>query len=204
MIAWSINVARESGLFDRIIVSTDDDEVATVAEAYGAEVPFRRPAELSDDHAGTTAVVSHAVRWARDASWDVQTACCLYATAPFVRADDIVAGLQKLHDGNWAFCFTATHFASPIFRSFRQTEDGGLQMFFPDYFERRSQDLPEALHDAGQFYWGWPDSWIQGLGMFAQHSTPLVLPRWRVHDIDTPDDWRRAELVAKCLMGVPE
>lgn len=114
MIAWPIIAAQESGLFDHIIVSTDDDEIAAVAEAQGAEVPFRRPAELSDDHAGTTAVIAHAVRWVQGAGWTLDAVCCLYATAPFVRAADIRACLEQLQTGQWAYCFTATRFASPI------------------------------------------------------------------------------------------
>lgn len=201
MIAWSIRAAQESGLFDHIIVSTDDDEIAAVAERYGAEVPFRRPADLSNDYAGTTEVIAQAVRWAMDAGWTLEAVCCLYATAPFVQAADLKAGLERLQSANWAFCFTATTFASPIFRSFRQTQEGGLEMFFPEHFTKRSQDLPEALHDAGQFYWGRPDTWTQGLRIFDHHSTPLILPRWRVQDIDTEDDWRRAELIARALEG---
>ncbi|MBK1633382.1 pseudaminic acid cytidylyltransferase [Thiohalocapsa halophila] len=199
MIAWSIAAAQESGLFEHIIVSTDDEEIAAVAGAHGAEVPFCRPAELSDDYAGTTAVISNAVHWAIHAGWSADAVCCLYATAPFVEAADLRAGLERLQSGNWAFCFTATHFASPIFRSFQQTESGGLEMFFPEHFNKRSQDLPEALHDAGQFYWGRPEAWTQGLRIFDRHSTPLVLPRWRVQDIDTVDDWYRAEILWRVL-----
>ncbi|MBK5931284.1 pseudaminic acid cytidylyltransferase [Halochromatium salexigens] len=199
MIAWSIIAAQQTGLFEHIIVSTDDDEIAAVAEAQGAEVPFRRPAELSDDHAGTTAVIAHAVRWAQDAGWTLDAVCCLYATAPFVRAVDLRAGLQHLQAGQWAYCFTATTFASPIFRSFRQADDGGVEMFFPEHFSKRSQDLPEALHDAAQFYWGRPNAWTQELKIFDRHSIPLILPRWRVQDIDTTDDWHRAELLQEIL-----
>lgn len=199
MIAWSIGAAQASALFKHIIVSTDDDEIAAVAEAYGAEAPFRRPAKLSDDHAGTTEVIAHAVQWAQNAGWALDAVCCLYATAPFVQAADLKAGLDRLQSGDWSYCFTATTFASPIFRSFRQTQDGGLEMFFPEHFSNRSQDLPEALHDAGQFYWGHPDAWTQARRIFDHHSTPLILPRWRVQDIDNEDDWFRAEILWKVL-----
>jgi len=200
MIAWSIQAAIASGLFEHIIVSTDDDEIAEVAQAHGAEAPFRRPADLSDDHAGTTAVITHAADWAaQEAGWELQTVCCLYATAPFVRPEDLQQGLQRLQSGDWAFCFTATTYASPIFRSFRQTDEGGIEMFFPEHFNKRSQDLPEALHDAGQFYWGRPSAWSQDLRIFDRHSTPLLIPRWRVQDIDDEDDWIRAELLWTAL-----
>lgn len=195
MIAWSIEVAKRSGLFDRVIVSTDDEEIAEIAMKWDAEVPFTRPAQLSDDYAGTTEVVAHATQWALAQDFDIDAVCCIYATAPFIQVEDLVRGLEILESGNWAYAFTVTDFASPIFRSFRQAADGGLEMFFPEHFPKRSQDLPTALHDAGQFYWGRPLAWIEGLRIFDRHSTPLVIPRWRVQDIDNLDDWRRAELI---------
>ncbi|MFP4077232.1 MAG: pseudaminic acid cytidylyltransferase [Halochromatium sp.] len=199
MIAWSIEAAQASALFEHIIVSTDDDEIAAVAEAHGAEVSFRRPAELANDHAGTTEVIAHATQWVLDQHGPLEAVCCLYATAPFVQVADLQAGLQRLQQGDWAFCFTVTEFASPIFRAFEQTSDGGIQMVFPEHFNKRSQDLPAALHDAGQFYWGRPDAWLSNKRLFDRHSTPLIIPRWRVQDIDTPDDWKRAELIAQGL-----
>ncbi|SEL05696.1 pseudaminic acid cytidylyltransferase [Ectothiorhodospira marina] len=195
MIVWSIEAAWESGVFDQIIVSTDDDEIAAVASSAGAQAPFRRPGYLSDDHAGTTEVIAHATNWAQNKGWRIDAVCCLYATAPFVRAADINAGLETLLEGHWDFCFTATEFASPIFRAFTQRQEGGVEMFFPEHFKERSQDLPEALHDAGQFYWGRPEAWLQHRIMFGPKSKPLILPRWRVQDIDTEDDWKRAELL---------
>lgn len=199
MIAWSIAAAYDSGLFDRIIVSTDDPEIAACATAHGAEIPFLRPAELADEFTGTTAVMAHSVRWALSEGLTLDAVCCLYATAAFVRPADLQAGLHLLQAGNWAFCFSATTFASPIFRSFRQTPEGGVEMFFPEKFLMRSQDLPEALHDAAQFYWGTPTAWTDGTRIFDSHSTPLILPRWRVQDIDTEDDWQRAELLASLI-----
>lgn len=158
MIAYSIEAARDSQLFDRILVSTDDQEIADVAQAYGAEVPFMRPPELANDFAGTTEVIGHATRWMRDRQWSVGSVCCIYATAPFVQADDLRRGLQELQAGNWDYAFTVTEYGSPIFRAFRKHPDGGIEMFFPEHFSTRSQDLPTAFHDAGQFYWGRPDA----------------------------------------------
>ena len=194
MIAWSIEAAKASKLFDLIIVSTDDAEVAEISREWGAEVPFIRPLELSDDYAGTTEVVAHATRWSTDQGWSVSAACCIYATAPFVQVNDLRRGLQLLESGNWAYAFTATD-AAPIFRAFKQVTEGGVEMFFPEYFATRSQDLPVALHDAGQFYWGRPDAWIEGKRIFDQHSIPIVIPRWRVQDIDNQDDWMQAEII---------
>lgn len=201
MIAWSIEAAKSSGLFERVIVSTDDVEIADVARHWGAEVPFMRPAELSNDHAGTTPVIAHATQWALDQGFDVSAVCCIYATAPFIQVDDLKRGLEALDSGDWDYAFTVTDFAAPIFRAFKQTADGGIEMFFPEHFATRSQDLPAALHDAGQFYWGRPGAWIEGKKIFDRSSKPVVIPRWRVQDIDDWDDWKRAELIFNQLEG---
>jgi N-acylneuraminate cytidylyltransferase len=201
MIAWSIEAAKASGLFDHIIVSTDDAEIAEVAKQWSAEVPFMRPAELSNDHAGTTEVIAHATQWALGQGWPVTAVCCIYATAPFVQADDLKRGLEALESGDWAYAFTVTDYAAPIFRSFQKNTDSGIEMFFPEHFSTRSQDLPTALHDAGQFYWGRPSAWMEGKRIFDRHSMPIVIPRWRVQDIDEQDDWIRAELTFNQLKG---
>jgi N-acylneuraminate cytidylyltransferase len=181
------------------VVSTDDQGIAAIAADSGAEIPFSRPSSLSDDHTGTLPVVAHAVRWMLDASWPLDAVCCIYATAPFIETADIQRGLEILNSGEWDYVFTATEFEAPIFRAFHSSPDGGVEMFFPEHFTTRSQDLPEALHDAGQFYWGRPDAWLQQHHLFAHRSFPLVIPRWRVHDMDTEADWQRAELVFKAL-----
>lgn len=201
MIAWSIEVAKASGLFEKIIVSTNDIEIAEIAEQWGAEVPFMRPAELSNDYAGTAEVIAHATQWGLDQGFDLASVCCIYATAPFVQLRDIERGCEALDFGDWDYAFTVTDFAAPIFRSFKQTKQGGLEMFFPEHFGTRSQDLPLALHDAGQFYWGRPEAWIQGKRIFGDRSKPILIPRWRVQDIDTPEDWERAEILAPIIMG---
>lgn len=199
MIAWSIEAANASALFDRVIVSTDDPEIAEVAKQFGADTPFERPAELSNDHAGTTEVVAHATRWVQDAGINVEAVCCIYATAPFVLVSDLQRGWQALDSGDWDYAFTVTDFAAPIFRSFKQSAEGGIEMFYPEHFLTRSQDLPIALHDAGQFYWGRPQAWIEGRRVFDRRSFPVVIPRWRVQDIDTGEDWIRAELMFGAL-----
>lgn len=201
IIAWPIEAAKRSALFDHVLVSTDDDEIAAVAGRCGAEAPFRRPAALADDHAGTVEVMGHAVRWAIEQGWPLAAACCIYATAAFVRAADLERGLRALQGGAWSYAFTATEYAAPIFRSFRQLPQGGVEMFFPEQFAARSQDLPVALHDAAQFYWGRPEAWLEGRSLFADHSIPVLVPRWRVQDIDTEEDWRRAELLAPAVLG---
>jgi pseudaminic acid cytidylyltransferase len=195
IIAWSIDAARRSALFDHIAVSTDDAEISSVAKQCGAEVPFL----LADDHTGTTEVIAHATQWAIGEKLPINAVCCIYPAAPFIQPDDLRHGLQALESGDWAYAFPVTDFAAPIFRSFRKLPEGGVEMFFPEQFAARSQDLPCALHDAGQFYWGRPQSWLQRVRLFDRRSCPIEIPRWRVHDIDTPDDWTRAELVHKAL-----
>ncbi len=199
MIAWSIEAARLSGCFDRIIVSTDDAEIAEVARAHGADVPFMRPRELSDDHTGTIPVIAHAIDWINRNVGDVQFACCLYATAPFVQAADLQRGLQLLRSSGADYAFSVTSYAFPIQRAIRITSDQRVEMFQPEYFNTRSQDLEEAVHDAGQFYWGTSQAWLTGKPVFSRGAVPVPLPRYRVQDIDTDEDWRRAELMRQAL-----
>ncbi|EAT59828.1 pseudaminic acid cytidylyltransferase [Chlorobium ferrooxidans] len=201
MIAWSIEAAKASGLFDHIIVSTDDAEIAEVAEQWGAEVPFVRPAELADDHTGTNDVVVHAAKWAMDQGFELDAVCCIYATAPFIRYEDIRSGKTLLDSGQWAYAIAVTDFAAPIFRSVKEHEDGGLEMFFPEHYLTRSQDLPKALHDAGQFYWGRPSAWLNGVRGFDRSTAIIKIPRWRVQDIDDLEDWERAEILANYIIG---
>ena len=199
MIAYSIEAAIKSGCFDRVIVSTDDTEIAEVAQAYNAEVPFIRPEELSNDHAGTISVIQHAVNWLIEQGEAPEFVCCLYATAPFITPEAIKQGLQQLEDTNAAYAFSATSYAFPIQRAFRIKPSLGVEMFEPKQFNTRSQDLEEAYHDAGQFYWGTKEAWLKEKIIFGSESTPVLLPRHRVQDIDTPEDWQRAELLFKAM-----
>ena len=194
MIAWSIEAARMSGCFDRIIVSTDDLEIGEVARAYGAEVPFQRPPELSDDHAGTIPVIAHAVAWqGRNGAAPLQV-CCLYATAPFVRAQDIQEGLRMLQDMGADYAVSVTRYAYPIQRALRFTTDRRIAMWNPEHYQTRSQDLEEAFHDAGQFYWGGARAWLDQIPIFSSDAVPVLLPNERVQDIDTLEDWCAAEM----------
>jgi N-acylneuraminate cytidylyltransferase len=199
IIAWAIETAKQSDLFDRVIVSTDDEEIAEVAVRWGAEAPFRRPAELSDDRTGSIQVVGHTTQWLADQGYPVKAVCCVYATAAFMRTDDLARGFRILQSGDWAYVFSVTEYASSIFRAFRLHSEGGIEMLFPEQYDSRSQDLPIALHDAAQFYWGRPDSWTGSKRVFDRHSAAVAIPRWRVQDIDTEDDWRRAELIYELI-----
>lgn len=197
IIAYSIETAIESKLFDKVIVSTDDAEIAKVAENYGAEVPFLRPAKLSDDFSGTHEVVGHAVKFLLDEGIDVEVACCLYATAPLIQQEDLKEAFKLFKQDGWDSVFAAAEFSYPIFRSFQCTKSGGLKMFFPEHYQTRSQDLPTAIHDAGQFYWASAKTWVEPPKGFSESSTVIKIPSWRVQDIDTLEDWKRAEMIFK-------
>jgi len=199
MIAWSIRAAQASTCFERIIVSTDDDEIAEIAYQHGAEVPFRRPAHLANDHAGTIPVVRHAVEWLTRQGSQPEAACCLYATAPFVQAQDLRTGLYTLQEQRCDYAFSVTSFPFPIQRAVRITSDRRIEMFQPEYVNIRSQDLDEAYHDAGQFYWGRTAAWLSEKPLFSDASVPVILPRHRVQDIDTSEDWERAEWLFKAM-----
>lgn len=198
MIAWSIDAARQSGCFDRIIVSTDDEAIAAVARDFCADVPFLRPPELSDDHTGTIPVIAHAIQWQQHHGESPTEVCCIYATAPFVRAEDLQRGLDLLKHADCDYAFSVTSYAFPIQRALRIKENGRMEMFQPDHFNTRSQDLEESYHDAGQFYWGNTRAWLAGTPIFSQ-AAPVILPRCRVQDIDTPEDWARAEWLFKAM-----
>jgi N-acylneuraminate cytidylyltransferase len=199
IIAWSIKAALQSQFFDRVIVSTDDPEIAHVAQVYGAEVPFVRPAELSDDHTGTIPVIAHAIEWQNQQGEAVDQVCCIYATAPFVQADDLRRGLQVLERTGADYSFSVTSYAFPIQRAIRITQAQRVEMFQSEHFKTRSQDLEEAWHDAGQFYWGKANAWITNKPIFSHAAAPVPLPRHRVQDIDTLEDWERAEWMFKAL-----
>ena len=199
MIAYSIKAAIASGCFDKIVVSTDDEEIAQVARSYGAEVPFMRPRELSDDHTATIPVIAHAISASVKDVSEVEAVCCIYATAPFVQPAFIQEAYTKLKETQSSYCFSATSFPFPIQRAIRLTPDHHVEMFSPEHFMTRSQDLEEAYHDAGQFYWGTPEAWLEGKIIFAPHSSAILLPRHLVQDIDTPEDWMRAEFMMRAL-----
>ncbi|MCG5495988.1 pseudaminic acid cytidylyltransferase [Ectothiorhodospira variabilis] len=201
MIAWSIEAATASGCFDRIIVSTDDPEIADTARQWGAEVPFVRPAELADDHTATRPVVNHAIMETSQRDGMPSWVCCLYPTAPFVTATDLREALRQLKESQADFVFSAATFAYPIQRAFTIRTDGGLERCYPQYRNTRSQDLEEAYHDAGQFYWGRCQAFLEGKDSVSQNSRAFILPRYRVQDIDTEEDWSRAELMFSALFS---
>jgi len=202
MIAYPITAAWESGCFDRVLVSTDDPEVAGVARDFGAETPFLRPAELSDDATHIQPVMCHAIRWLQDRGAPVSWVCQLFATAPFLRPEDLREGFARLSAApDKRFSIAVTDFPFPVQRAIRVTPGGGIEPLFPEYMGQRSQDLELACHDAGQFIWGRPEAFLQQKSVFSKDSIPIRLPRYRVQDIDTMEDWEMAELLFITLAG---
>ena len=195
LLAYSIEAAKQASVFDKIIVSTDSQEVADVALSYGAEVPFLRPAELSGDIVGTRPVTNHAIEYVIEHYDEPEYCCCIYATAPLLQPQYLVEGLASLRQQqDKAFAFSVTSFAFPVQRAIA-IRAGGVAPLYPDAISKRSQDLEEAYHDAGQFYWGRTADYLSPKAIFSEHSIPIVLPRHLVQDIDTEEDWHSAELM---------
>ena len=194
ILQYSVDAALASGCFDEVMVSTDDQEIADVARAAGARVPFFRSADASDDHATTADVLIEVLNTYADASRTFRDGCCIYPTAPFVTAGDLSAGAAALDaDPSLAGVITVTRFSYPIQRALK-IMDGRISMMQPEYMNTRSQDLEPAYHDAGQFYWFRVARFLETRSLMAPPTAALVLPEWRVQDIDNEDDWRLAEL----------
>lgn len=202
LVARVIETLVGSGLFERVVVSTDDDEIAAVAEEAGAQVPFRRPPELSDDHAGTRPVIQHAIDELLAAGVSVEEVCVSYPAAVFVAARDVARGLELLRSSDAQFVMTAASFPAPVKRALTVGEDGLARMLWPEFAMSRSQDLGEVYHDAGQFYWGTREAWQTGPSVLTARTVLHVLPHWQVQDIDTPEDWERAELIHELAEGL--
>ncbi len=199
MISYSIHAAFKSGIFEDVIVSTDSEEIAEIARKSGASVPFMRPAELADDHTPTAPVISHAVEWYTKNNTEPDYACCIYATAPFIKPEFIRKGFEIMQETGCSTSYPVTSFPFPIFRGLKITAEGKLAMFWPEHELSRSQDLPDAYHDAGQFYWVDCKKFLKEPTLYAKDSRPIILPRSMVQDIDTPEDWKTAEYMFSAL-----
>lgn len=197
IIAWSITEAIKSKCFDRVIVSTDCKEISKIAESYGAEVPFLRPKNISDDFTPTIPVIQHCIKEISKTDNNIENVCCIYATAPFISSSFIISGLKKLKNMNIDYVFSATTFASSIFRALEINSKDEVRMIDKTNINKRSQDIVEAWYDAGQFYWGKKEAWLKGLEIFDSRSSIIPIPRKFVHDIDTFEDWEQAELFFK-------
>jgi pseudaminic acid cytidylyltransferase len=201
MISYAISAARQTGLFDHVIVTTDDAEIAEIALSEGAEVPFMRPDNLADDHTPTVPVVAHAITACRDLGWLVEDVCCIYPGVPLIDPQDISHAYEIMQEGGGEhYIFPVTGFPSPIQRALRRDERGVVAPFYPEYASTRTQDLEPGYHDAGQFYWGPARKWLAGLNIHANGRT-IVLPESRVVDIDVPEDWERAEALYRVHAG---
>lgn len=200
MIGHAIEAALCSPVIERVLVTTDDAAIADIARDLGAEVPFDRPAELADDHTPTVPVIQHAITAARKAGWQVERAVCIYPCVPFLKVDDLTKALELLRQhGNRGYAFPVAEFPSAIQRALRRCEDdGAIAPFHPEHALTRTQDLEPAFYDAGQFYWASAETWLSGADAH-KHAHTIVLPSWRVVDIDTPEDWQRAEALYQAL-----
>jgi pseudaminic acid cytidylyltransferase len=192
IIAYSIEAAIASKLFDHVIVSTDDDEIAEVAKAYQAEVPFVRPQNISDEFTVINDVMLHAIEWYRRNRGELDYVACIYATCPFLQPHSLRQAYQQLVAEELDYVPGITTFAFPVQRALRLTDQGFIEAMYPEYKLTRSQDLEEAYHDAGQFYIGKANFYGNQQGAKVK---PFVLPRHTVQDIDTPEDWQTAELM---------
>lgn len=198
MIAHAITAASASGLFEHIVVSTDDEEIAAIARAWGAETPFVRPAELANEYTATVPVIAHGIQACRDLGWKFEHVCCIYPGVPFIQIEDLNGSLALLAQTGADYTFPVTEFPSAIQRALMRLENGRMQPFYPQFETTRTQDLDLAYHDAGQFYWGKAEAWLKNPKI---HSGGIgyVIPNWRVVDIDTDEDWLRAERLLKSI-----
>ncbi len=199
MLAYAIQAAQQSGCFSKVVVSTDDEEIAEVARQLGAEVPFLRPASLADDHTGTTPVVIDTIQRLDQLGIQAEHYCCIYATVPLIQAADLRAAHDRLLASKAPFVYTVAEFGFPIQRAVRMDAQGRVTPFWPEQMTQRSQDLEPAYQDAGQFYWGSRAAWLGGISPVGGEGVGHILPRHRVVDIDTPEDWHLAELLYQVL-----
>ncbi|PAF41150.1 pseudaminic acid cytidylyltransferase [Helicobacter sp. 11S03491-1] len=196
IISYSIQNAIQSGVFDEIIVSTDDEEIATTAIQYNAKVPFYRPKELSLDTTPTLPVIAHAIKELQLHSNDL--VCCIYPTAPLLQPQHITLALKKLLENpQKLYVFSCAAFDFSPWRSFVINEENDISMLFPQYALKRSQDLQKIYHDAGAFYWGKVHAFCEEKMIFDSHSIAFILPGIFAQDIDTLDDWCIAEIKYK-------
>ena len=197
MIAYAIAAAKESGLFDHIIVSTDDAEIAHIAREWGAETPFVRPDELANDFTATVPVIAHAIGVCRNLGWKFDYVCCIYPSVPLIQVADIQGAYNCLIDNEVDSCYPVTEFQSAPQRALKRISDGSMKYFYPEFRLTRTQDLEPAFYDVGQFYWGKTIAWDLRNNIADGIGYPI--PNWRVVDIDTVDDWKRAELYCQAV-----
>ena len=195
IIVWPIKVALSSGLFDQVVVSTDDAEIAEVARAAGALVPFTRPENLSDDYADTKSVIRHAISELKLENEPEVQVCCIYPTSVFANAQILNEGLEKLTSSNCKFVLSVTSVDPSVYRAFTKTPEDRITMLFPSNYAKRTQDLPNLYCDAAQFYWATVAAWQSDLDIFGADSIGVFIDPSRVQDIDNEPQWLAAEQI---------
>ena len=199
MIAYSVDVAKATNLFDHIIVYANNNDVANALEDLGVEVLFAPPASSLEGNFETTEIIAQAAQLVLENKLHADALCCISPISPFLTPDSIKAGLKLLETGDWSYSISAVEYKAPIFQALRTKPDGCVEMIFPEHYLTRSQDLPRVFHDAGQFYWGTKNAWLSKTPIFSNKSQFIELPRLRVQDIDTPEDWEIAEKIFTLL-----
>lgn len=200
IIAYSIQAAIQSGLFTEIMVSTDDAEIASIAKEYGAKIPFERSIKNSDDFAGTEDVIAEVLEDYAKQNLKFENVCCIYPTAPLISVKRIVEGFNKMKSNNFQTLFPVVRFGYPILRALK-TDNGRLEMAWPENEDKRSQDLGNYFHDAGQFYWMVAESFMSTKKLFTGNTGYIELSEMEVQDIDNMEDWNLAELKFKSING---
>lgn len=192
IMAYAIETAIRSGLFDEVMVSTDDDEIIKIAQTYGASVPFKRSANTANDHATTAEVLNEVLSEYAKMDQHFELGCCLYPTAALTRVAHLKSAVQQLELG-YDTVFPVVEFSYPIHRGLKLEEEK-VSMVWPENLRKRSQDLPKTYHDAGQFYWFKVDSFLKQKELYTQNSSAIVLDGMEAQDIDNLSDWKLAEL----------
>ena len=205
MICYTIEAALESGVFEQVIVSTDSQEIADIARQSGAKVPFMRPAELAENSVGVVEVLHHALTWLQANRQLHSLACCLVATAPFLKPLYLKQGAELIAKTDADTVMSVTRFSFPIFRAFKMNEQGEMAFLWPEYEFVHSNELPDTFHDAAQFYWGNVNRFLKRKTILGGKVVPVILPNYLVKDIDVPEDWETAELMFKTIQqrGLP-
>lgn len=201
IISYAIQVAIDSGIFERVMVSTDSEEIKDIALKYGAEVPFLRSKENSDDYATTEDVIMEVVKAYDQLGEHYDTVCCLYPTAPFINRDILKKAVEIMDRKSPAVVIPVVQFSYPPQRCFVIDENGFARFKYPEYVKARSQDLEKQYHDAGQFYVYNVKKLFEKNGVIEDDFAPIILPEVCVQDIDTLDDWKMAELKYKIIKG---
>ncbi len=198
MLVRTIQTVSASGLFEHVVVSTDDTEITRLANENGAETPFLRPQNLADDRTPTVPVISHAVSMMHENGLEAEFVCCIYPCNPFLQAQDLLAAFKLLQEQKADFVYPVTEYAHPVQRAMRRLADGRMEFLNSEHELTRTQDFEPLYHDAGQFYWGTASAWLAQKRMHTD-GIGMTIPSWRVVDIDSEDDWRRAELLFETI-----